>query len=91
MTKIEAVARAIDAAAGCCSENVSCWYPHARAAIEAMREPTDRMLSLADGYTDLSGYDPSCDANWRRAEFKIAWQVMIDEALDLMEKKNNGN
>jgi len=82
---IEQVARAIENAAGTCSQDVSCWHEHARAAIEAMREPTKRMLQFADGYTDLSGYDSSCDASWRQNEFKIAWQVMIDEALGKME------
>jgi hypothetical protein len=44
----------------------------ARAAIEAMREPTKRQLDA--GYAEIS--DHKCDD-----DLASAWQAMIDEAL----------
>lgn len=55
----------------------------ARAAIEAMREPTERMLRAADSWTDLVGAYPEANTpEERRFEFKCAWQAMIDAALE---------
>lgn len=53
-----------------------------RMVIEAMREPTERMLSHGVGYTDFilphaigSGHEDYLQ------EMKCAWTVMIDAAL----------
>lgn len=47
----------------------------ARAAIEAMREPTRAMVEAAHDKLDW-GYPDGVDAN-----FYVAWEEMIDEAL----------
>lgn len=48
----------------------------ARAAIEAMREPTETMIAAA--WTERSSLD---EAPTPGATFKLLWQAMIDEAL----------
>jgi hypothetical protein len=45
----------------------------ARAALEALREPTEGML--LPGAETLPDYDPGCD------DAKNCWQAMIDAAL----------
>ena len=55
----------------------------ARAAIEAMRTPTDEMVSLGVGAVKLAknishGADPSAVLKGRTV---LAWQVMINAAL----------
>lgn len=58
------------------------WQDAARAAIEAMREPDERMLSDACGYTDFllpEGFDRSPQGYMQ--EMKLAWHLMIDRAV----------
>ncbi|MAZ17862.1 MAG: hypothetical protein CL535_16220 [Ahrensia sp.] len=79
MTMIERVARAIQGAEAT-HENGTPWVEHvARAAIEAMREPTWKMLedsgqveNYGDSYSDLH---PDLD-------HKAWWRAMIDAALN---------
>lgn len=55
----------------------------ARAAIEAMREPTDAMLYDMDGYSDLVGPYPEANTKEERLrEFRGAYQAAIDKALE---------
>ena len=77
---IEGVARAIFAELGwegvgahpAFEHDQELWSKAARAAIEAMREPTSKMLAAA---VEAGGI---CDPpEWVRAD----WQIMIDEAL----------
>jgi hypothetical protein len=85
MSMVEKVARAIDVA-GTTWLNEQPWRVEwydvpgevlARAAIEAMREPSEEMLAAAEsGYT-LS--NPYCD--YSEAAFKRAVERMIDAAL----------
>lgn len=49
---------------------------HARAAIEAMREPTKWMTRAAVRYGDSAGYEHISE--W---DAKIVWEAMIDAAL----------
>lgn len=59
------------------------WRQVARAAIAAMREPTDDMLAIGEGYMDFYLPD-ACGPNTpegRRSEFKIGYQMAIDVAL----------
>jgi hypothetical protein len=54
----------------------------ARAAIEAMREPTEAMIALGESYMDFvlpDGFDNTPEG--RRAEFKMGFQCAIDAAL----------
>lgn len=53
----------------------------ARAAIEAMREPTDDMLEQCYGMSTSGDGDGGCYADKRDA--KELWQRMIDEALNV--------
>lgn len=76
---VERVARAIDA---CCADGVSrdwqWWENEARAAIEAMREPTEKMLVDAgtmDGYEGIEGHADRDHIEW--------WDNMIDAALSM--------
>lgn len=61
------------------------WSREARAAIEAMREPTDAMLDAAcDGLVDPDGNPVDVDCSFRadlRADAKTEWQDVIDAAL----------
>lgn len=51
----------------------------ARAAIEAMREPTPRMCDMGEGYNLRCGC-PRCDhENWEKVA--EGWRAMIDAAL----------
>lgn len=50
-------------------EKISDYYAQARAAIAAMREPTDAMTREGNKYTDWAD---GADA---------AWEAMVDEAL----------
>jgi hypothetical protein len=55
----------------------------ARAAIEAMRDPTFRMLALGEGYSDMiqpEAVGPNTPAS-RCEELRCSWRIMIDEAL----------
>lgn len=52
----------------------------ARAAIQALREPDDRLLFAADGWSDLVMGDGG-DAEARRKEFRMIWKVQIDTIL----------
>lgn len=54
----------------------------ARAAIAAMREPSERMVYVGEGYADFVlplGHDNSGDG--RRKEMRMAFTAMIDAAL----------
>lgn len=68
---IERVARAISKQFGVDDPDKMWPYavPHARAAIEAMREPTDEMVAR------LEGYEESVD------EKRAGWQAAIDVVL----------
>ncbi|MBU6408053.1 MAG: hypothetical protein KGS44_13145 [Alphaproteobacteria bacterium] len=74
-TMVERVARAICRAAhpDMPWDRVIEFYPQARAAIAAMREPTQDMEF--DGAHVLPDYDPGCE------DAKACWQAMIDAAL----------
>lgn len=52
------------------------WLQVARAAIDAMREPTDKMARAAATYPDDQGY-----GGLSETEASIAWHAMIDAAL----------
>lgn len=55
---------------------------YARAVLPAMRESTDAMARKADGLTDLVGpYEEANTPEARLDEFKCAWRVMIDKAI----------
>ena len=81
---IERVARAI-CRANCTpdmsAEDIDCqeenawdmWVPEARAAIEAMREPTEEMLYCGDA--QISDWDRTHE------DVRAAWHAMIDAAL----------
>jgi len=56
--------------------NWTLFVPDARAAIEAMREPSETMIAAA--WTERSSLD---EAPTPGATFKLLWQAMIDEAL----------
>lgn len=49
------------------------WYPAARAAIEAMREPTEAMVESVIKHPDFYGYGDD--------GFDWVWRVMVDESL----------
>ena len=80
---VERVAKAIDPDAfeGCshgskgpclmCAENVDFALYRARAAIEAMREPTEAMVDLGINTREVEG-----------GAIHDVWQAMIDEALE---------
>ncbi len=79
---IERVARAIcDADQGITNEQVDIWETLARAAIEAMREPTEAMYMRA-GNTNVSNRAPN--ARYIRigdVAAVEAWLTMVDVAL----------
>lgn len=50
----------------------------ARAAIEAMREPTDEMLSAGSAAAE------ACDEGW---ETNATWRAMIDVAVNTAERE----
>jgi len=60
------------------------WVPEARAALQALMEPTDHMVWKGEGMSDfmLDGecFDNSGDG--RRVEMKMAFKVMIEAALE---------
>jgi hypothetical protein len=59
------------------------YMDEARAAIEALREPTDDMIYVGEGYCDFmlpSTHDNSGEG--RRKEFRMGWQAAIDHALN---------
>lgn len=97
MIMIERVARAIAAVEGYDIDGLKAYattqagareeyerlMKKARAAIEALREPTQGMVSAADGLTDLVGAYPEANTpEARRSEFACAWSAMIDAALN---------
>lgn len=55
------------------------WRLHARAAIEAMREPTEEMLDAADGRVNM-GSDSQYE-QISQTDIKAAWCEMITRAL----------
>lgn len=79
MSMVERVARAIEKAGT--QDN---WkMAAARAAIEAMRDPTDAMLYHMDGYSDLVGPYPEANTKEERLkEFSCAYRAAIDAALN---------
>ena len=76
---VERVARAMAENAGFAWENCaqSQWRSDARAAIEAMKEPTDEMAdrAYACATTDLASKDDF------KSHYRDVWQSMIDAAL----------
>ncbi len=70
MDMVERVARAIGKLDGIPDELWSASVPHARAAIAAMREPTDEMV----------------EAGWKQRSARTTWKAMIDAALTSSEK-----
>lgn len=85
MDMVEKVARAIAAVdhGGGCDLLWESYVPEARAAIEAMMEPTDYMVYRGEGMSDFilddECFDNSCEG--RRKEMRMAYQVMIETAL----------
>lgn len=71
MTIIERVSRAISGAPFPSKSSLR----KARAAIEAMREPTENMI-----FAGSQGYDPSLDLGYKEAAG--IFQAMIDAALN---------
>lgn len=59
------------------------WRNAARAALEAMREPTPAMIAVAEGITDFVMAKGAGDntAESRRREMRMALQAAIDTAL----------
>lgn len=58
------------------------WVPAARAAIEAMREPTEAMLYRGEGMCDFvmpEGFDNTREA--RQQELRCGWLTMVSAAL----------
>lgn len=92
---VERVARALEVADGCGPDDPAyirfpgavsfglCWRDKyadkARAAIAAMREPTDAMTAAAD---DLDVYPLGSSTPSQSAMIDEKWQAMIDAALD---------
>lgn len=58
---------------------LACWMQMARAAIEAMREPTEEMLSAIELALD-GAYSAGKDTSYEFAG-RAVWQAMIDAAL----------
>jgi hypothetical protein len=56
------------------------WRAIARAAIEAMREPTDAMDEAGSAVHEASDTDPHRE--WNGADIDGIWKAMIDEALN---------
>jgi len=54
------------------------WYELAKAAIAAMREPTEEMLKAVDDEEERLGY---IDSAYETIGVNEAWPVMIDAAL----------
>lgn len=59
------------------------WEPAARAAIAAMRDPTEGMVR-AGGATEVAGFDGEDDRNMPIGEYEAeeAYRAMIDDALE---------
>ena len=63
----------------------------ARAAIEAMREPSDDMLRQVERqYDGTDSYEMWCDLGFDESTIN-AWQAMIDSALSLPTDTPEGN
>lgn len=86
---IEIVARVVAAFEPCrgndgvmCENDCRC-KAIARAAIEAMSEPTDMMLAYGESFMDFILPDAVGEntPDGRRAEFKIGYKVAMDVAL----------
>lgn len=62
-------------------------YMLAQTVLEALRDPTPEMVALGEGYSDfvLDGESHDNSVEGRRAEMKMAWQVMIATALGEMD------
>jgi len=84
---VKRVAKAIALANGVCDpkwaerqerEEYEAWWPEARAAIHAMREPTDVMMQAPAAGWVMVG-DPAFLMSGHEAH--EAWTAMIDEAL----------
>lgn len=67
---VERVARAIAMKNEGWTKNAKDYIPHARAAIEAMREPTEAMAEAAESPNDYRGTQYT------------TWRTMIDAALN---------
>lgn len=79
---VERVARAIYDADPIRDKSMAVARKKAIAAIEAMREPTDDMIYVGEGYCDFmlpSTHDNT--GSGRRKEFRMGWQAAIDHAL----------
>lgn len=68
---VERVARAL-AQSAAIETDWTCWVPEARAAIEAMREPTEAMIYAAGGVGDPNDWE---------VEMRKQWDAMITAAL----------
>lgn len=73
-TMVERVARAIGKTYSRQAQTFDGWLPHARAAIAAMREPTEGMIKAARDPRTANGSPVSKGVH-------DTWQAMIDAAL----------
>ena len=60
------------------TKNAKDYIPHARAAIEAMREPTDAMVMAAE-WAEPEYREDDMDVG---ATYKAEWRAAIDAALN---------
>ena len=75
---IERVAAAIAMENEGWTKNAKDYIPHARAAIEAMREPTDAMVMAAE-WAEPEYREDDMDVG---ATYKAEWRAAIDAALN---------
>jgi len=75
---VEKVARALSMVSDGTERCTHLYYPHARAAIEAIRTPTEAMVY--DGYV-RSAFAPECRVSSIQFDPKPVWTAMIDAAL----------
>lgn len=61
-------------------EDRGAYLTAARAAIEAMREPTDAMLRSINAQVLVAGTDSGCYSDHNPSP-DVAWETMIDAAL----------
>ena len=90
---IEQVAKAIFVASGGNPENYihldpKGWHPHARAAIEAMREPTDAVMEAGCASNPPGSYHAGTTL---RDIIGAEWRAMIDAALINTAKSDAGD
>ena len=83
---IERVAKALAKADGDPSVLFDYYLEHARAAIEAMREPTEEMSKAGFVVNKFDNEIRCCDSPRRLARITMpadpAWKAMIDAALE---------